>query len=296
MKLSNLFLNNSAIFKQALESAMVMKVATDSPQAGGVTIEMNSEEVANKMLQSMSAPYICLTNKGIERAMKRSWSFDFSLVKAKNYDAFKKTIKTSDNIASSADLYLFKVSDKLTLVDAESFKTSTSDSTGKIYLHNDADGTIYNGVESNKHPDFGQVLMLNFSPKTCICDVYYADGKMSSFTDLFKKPTIKEGELQYHGKNLKKKSDMSVATGINRILVTIINRKKKKKKSSGEDLASTSFTRGVLLDKGVLPVLAKRGVIKKFYSFKVDFNRLEEDDYLRRYPQLCKEVANDNAA
>ena len=228
--------------------------------------------------------------------MKRSWSFDFSSVKAKDYDNFKKIIKTSDNIASSADLYLFKISDKLTLVDAESFKTSTSSSTSKIYLHNDADGTIFNGVESNKHPDFGQVLMLNFSPKTGICDVYYADGKLSSFTDLFKKPTKKEGELQYHGKNLKNKSDMSEAKGVNRVLVSIINRKKKKKKSSGEDLATTSFTRGILLDKGFLPVLASRGVIKKFYSFKINFNKLEEDDYLRRYPQLCKEVANDNAA
>jgi len=291
--LSILFSKKPEIFVSALNEAMVMKIATDSPQAGGVTIEMKVEEAANKFLNQKNIPFMCISNRGIVRHMDNGWAFDFSLVGAKNYSDFTKTIKTSDNLASSADIYLFKISKDrsktLILVDAQSFKTSTSDSVSKIYLHNDSDGTIYKGIENKDHPDIGQVLMLTFSPKTGICDVYYADGKMSSFTDLFEKPIEKEGELQYHGKNLKNKDNMSVKAGINRALISVINRAKKKKKTSGEDLATTSFTRGIKIDKGFLPILAKRGVIKKFYSFKIDFEALRERDYKTRYPQLGDE-------
>ena len=297
MKLYDLYLENPSIFKKALDNAMVMKIATDSPQAGGVTIEMNAEYFANEILKETSAPFICLTNKGIERSMKRGYSFDFSLVGANDLDSFKKKTKTSNNIASAADVYLFEVvGETFTLVDAESFKTSTSDSSNGIYLHNDADGSIFRGVESGNHPDFGQVLMLNFSPSTGVCEVYLADGKMSSLTDLFTKSIVKEGEVIFHGDNLKDKSDMTSKTGLNRQLIKLINREKKKKKKTGEALASTSFDRGITLDKSFLPILASRGVINKLYSFTIDFEALEDQDFRERYPQLCKERANDNAA
>jgi len=288
MKLSKMFLENPEIFKQALNDAMIMKIATDSPQAGGVTIEMNSEEVANKVLHGKGLPVVCISNKGIQRTMSKGrYTFDYSHVGAKDYDEFKKKIKTSDNIASSADLYMFKIDgETLRLVDAESFKTSTSDSSMMIYLHNDADGSIHKGVESGEHPGIGQVLMLNFVPETGVCDVFYATGKMSDFTDLFKKSKEDNGVLTFHGKDLKDKTGMSQDSGLNRQLVKIINRKKKKKNKNGEDSASTSWTRGILVDRRFLSILANRGVIEKFYSFKVDFEKLEQDDWNRRYPQL----------
>lgn len=298
MKLSTLFTNNLSIFKGALENAIIPKIATDSAQAGGVMVEMNAEELSNAIL--LNQGYVCLTNKTIERCMRRGFNFDFSLIGASDLKEFKARVKTSDSIVSSADVYLFKIEGKtLVLVDAESFKTSTSDSVNQIYLHNDADGSVFNGVATDAHPDFGQVLLLTFSPKSEQCTVYLADGKMSKFTDLFEKSCPEDGQIVFKGEDLKDKSDMTKATGLERQLIVLINREAKKKKKDGDDAASTSFTRGIKIDKGFLPVLANRGVITELFSFKIDFAEMEEQDFLRRCPQLAailSEEAHDNAA
>ena len=300
MRLSTLFTKNIGIFKAALENAIIPKVATDSAQAGGVMVEMNAEQFSNKVLQKKGEALVCLTNKTIERSIKRGFEFDFSLVNASDLQEFKRVVKTSDTIVSSADVYLFKIDGSLlTLVDAESFKTSTSDSVPIIYLHNDADGSVFDGTITGNHPDFGQVLLLTFSPKTEKCHVYLAEGKMSKFTDLFEKSTEANGQLVFHGSNLKDKSDMTKATGLNRQLIIMINRAKKKKKKDGEDAASTSFTRGIKIDKAFLPVLCSRGVIKELFSFSIDFAKMEEEDFMNRCPQLAailQEKSHDNAA
>lgn len=155
-----------------------------------------------------------------------------------------------------------------------------------IYLHNDADGSIFNGLFETEQPDFGQVLMLNFSPSSGVCSIYLAEGNMSKFTELFSDPTLKEGEVVYHGNKLTNKKDMTTASGSNRILLRLINRAKKKtKKDSDEALASTSFSRGIQIYKGFLPTLASRGLIQELYSFTIDFKTIEEEDFKRRYPQ-----------
>ncbi len=303
MKLSTLFMNNMSIFKRALENAIIPKVATDSAQAGGVMVEMNAEQFSNEVLDQQGLGFVCLTNKSIERSINRGFEFDFSLVGASDFKEFKKVVKTSDTIVSSADVYLFKIDGSLlTLVDAESFKTSTSDGVNQIYLHNDADGSVYNGVVTGNHPDFGQVLLLTFSPKHQKCHVYLAEGKISKFTDLFEaseEEAEEAGQLVFHGSNLKDKSDMTKSSGLERQLIVLINREKKKKKKDGEDAASTSFTRGIKIDKAFLPVLCKRGLIKELFSFNIDFAQMEEEDFMKRCPQLAailEESINDNAA
>lgn len=300
MKLSTLFMNNLSIFKRALENAIIPKVATDSAQAGGVMVEMNAEQFSNEVLHQQELGFVCLTNKTIERSINRGFEFDFSLVGASDFKEFKKVVKTSDTIVSSADVYLFKIDGSLlTLVDAESFKTSTSDGVNQIYLHNDADGSVYNGAITGNHPDFGQVLLLTFSPKQQKCHVYLAEGKMSKFTDLFEDSEEDGGQLVFHGSNLKDKSDMTKASGLGRQLIVLINREKKKKKKDGEDAASTSFTRGIKIDKGFLPILCKRGLIQELFSFNIDFAQMEEEDFMKRCPQLAailEENVNDNAA
>lgn len=287
MKLSNLFLNNKPIFKKALESSIIAKVATDSAQAGGVMLEMNVEEASNEVLAVANSDLIIMTNMGVIRHIRRGFDFDFSSVGATDYQDFRSLIKTSDSIVSSADIYLFKkVENTFILMDAESFKTSTSDSSNMIYLHNDADGSIFNGLSKTKQPDFGQVLMLDFSPSSGVCRIYLAEGSMSKFTELFSEPTLKEGEVVYHGKNLINKKDMTTASGSGRTLLKLINRAKKKtKKDSDEALASTSFSRGIQIDKGFLPILKSRGLIEEIHSFTIDFKAIEEEDFKRRYPQ-----------
>src|SRR5210317_1544137 len=300
MKLSTLFVNNMGIFKRALENAIIPKVATDSAQAGGVMVEMNAEMFSNEVLLAQGSNFVCLTNKTIERSINRGFEFDFSLVNASDFKEFKKVVKTSDTIVSSADVYLFKIDGSLlTLVDAESFKTSTSADVNQIHLHNDADGSVYDGVITGNHPDFGQVLLLTFSPKTEMCHVYLAEGKMSKFTDLFEKPEEEDGQLVFHGSKLLDKSDMTKKTGLERQLIVFINRAKKKKKKDGEDAASTSFTRGIQIDKSFLSILSQRGLIQELFSFSIDFAQMEEEDFMNRCPQLAailKEKAHDNAA
>lgn len=65
MKLSNLFLKNKLIFKKAIESSIVAKVATDSAQAGGVMLEMNVEEASNEVLAFANSAFIIMTNMAI---------------------------------------------------------------------------------------------------------------------------------------------------------------------------------------------------------------------------------------
>ena len=300
MKLSTLFTNNIGIFEEALKNAIVPKVATDSAQAGGVMVEMNAEQFSNEVLHRQEVGFACLTNKTIERAMNRGFEFDFSLVGASDLRQFKKVVKTSNTIVSSADVYLFKIDGSLlTLVDAESFKTSTSDRVPIIYLHNDADGSVYNGLLTGNHPDIGQVLLLTFSPKTEKCHVYLAEGKMSKFTDLFEESKEENGQLVFEGSSLKDKSGMTKATGLDRQLIVMINRAKKKKKKDGQSAASTSFTRGIKIDKGFLPILANRGVIKELFSFSTNFAGIEEEDFMSRCPQLAailEKKSHDNAA
>lgn len=296
MKIVDLYLENKNIFNQGLERSITIKVATDSAQAGGVMLEMDVEQLVNDILNKINSPFIMMTNKGISRHLRRGYSFDFSSIGANNLDEFKSLIKTSNSFVSSADVYLFeRIDNNFRLVDAQSFKTSTSDASN-IYLHNDADGSIFEGVINRAHPNFGQILMLDFSPTTGNCIIYLIDGNMSKLVDLFTNPIEKPGEIVFKGNDLKDKTDMTNKSGLNRILIKLINRKnKKKKKDSTEDLASTSFSRGILIDKRFLPILASRGLIQELHSFNLNFDAIEEEDFVKRYKQT-KEQTNDNAA
>lgn len=287
--LAELFRSNKAIFEFAMNSSMIMKIGTDSPQAGGVTIELNAEEFTNDILARSARNLVCMTNKGIDRHIQRGWSFDFSVVGANSREEMIEKIKTSDNMASSADLYLFKIDNGVChLVDANSFKTSTSSRGGKIYLHNDADGSIYRGLVDGSDPHIGQITMVNFDPETEICNGYYFNGNLSKITNLFSASEDQKdnGDVVYHGKKLIEKQDMTAATGKDRQLLTLINREtKKKKQNSEDDLKSTSWTRGIQLDRRFLEVLADRGIIERLFTIKVNYSRLEEEDFSKRYPQ-----------
>lgn len=291
--LAEIFEKNPDIMLNAVANSLIMKIATDSPQAGGVTIEMNSEEEVNNAMDKLGLPYVAMTIKGIKRFCSRKGEqiLDFSMVGAKSLREFEKLIKTSDNKASAADLFLFEISGgRLTLVDCTSFKTSTSAKVNSIYLHNDSDGGIYSSIVSGAEVSIGKVLLLTLNQETCACEFYLAEGNFSKFTELFTERTVEElsgSEITYHGKELVDKSGMTTRSGKNRGLIKVINREKKNTKKDGTgDLKATSFTRGITVDKGFLPVLASRGIIKKIGSFSVPVDEIEEADFIKRYPQL----------
>jgi len=298
MKIINILKNNKSILSEALATAMVLKIATDSANAGGVTMEIEVERRMNDMFQSNNLPYICVSNKGLFRIAQRDgFAFDFSLVEAEDLKQLKSKIETSDNIASSADLFLFEVKEQtLELVDSVSFKTSTSDSSAQIYLHNDADGSIYDSFADENYVNIGQVVLFNFYPSTSACDVYYFDGSMKSFYDLFSSTKENNGKTTLHGENLIDRKDATTDDGKGRGIVSMINRAKAKKKKDGEDKKSTSFNRGITISRKSLPFLARKGVLEIACSFEIPFSTIEEDDFSRRYPQLIKGEAHDNAA
>jgi len=298
MKIINIIKNNKSILSEALSTAMVLKIATDSANAGGVTMEIEVERRMNDMFQSKNLPYVCVSNKGLLRIAQRDdFTLDFSLVGAEDLKQLKSKIETSDNIASSADLFLFEVKEQtLKLVDSVSFKTSTSDSSAQIYLHNDADGSIYDSFVAKNYVNIGQVVLFNFYPETSACDVYYFDGSMKSFYDLFSVAEEDSGKTTMHGKNLIDKKGVTTVDGKGRNIVSMINRAKAKKKKDGEDKKSTSFNRGITISRKSLPFLAKKGVLEVACSFEIPFSSIEEDDFLSRYPQLIKGETHDNAA
>jgi len=298
MKIINILKNNESILSEALATAMVLKIATDSANAGGVTMEIEVERRMNDMFQSNNLPYICVSNKGLFRIAQRDdFAFDFSLVEAEDLKQLKSKIETSDNIVSSADLFLFEVKEQtLKLVDSVSFKTSTSDSSAQIYLHNDADGSIYDSFADENYVNIGQVVLFNFYPSTSACDVYYFDGSMKSFYDLFSSTKENNGKTTLHGENLIDRKDATTDDGKGRGIVSMINRAKAKKKKDGEDKKSTSFNRGITISRKSLPFLARKGVLEIACSFEIPFSTIEEDDFSRRYPQLIKGEAHDNAA
>lgn len=286
MKIIDILKRNKDIMVNALSSAIVLKIATDSANAGGVTMEIEVEKAMNARFVAQNQPYLCVSNKGLERIYARgTHTFDFSAVDVETLKQLKDLTKTSDTIASAADLFLFKVNDRtLKLVDCVSFKTSTADSSGSIYLHNDADGSIYESFSTGKHVNVGQVVMLDFSPSSRECNVYYFDGTMQSFSDLFDATEEESGKTTMHGKDLNVVA--TTAEGKRRTIVSMINRAKAKKKKDGTDKASTSFNRGITISKKSLPFLAKQGVIEEASSFQIAFSLIEGNDFANRYPQL----------
>ena len=286
MKIIDILKQNKDIMVNALSSAIVLKIATDSANAGGVTMEIEVEKAMNARFSAQNQPYLCASNKGLERIHARgSYTFDFSAVNAETLKQLKNLTKTSDSIASAADLFLFEVDDKtLKLVDCVSFKTSTADSSSTIYLHNDADGSIYESFSSGNHVNIGQVVMLNFSPSSRDCTVYYFDGTMQSFSNLFDATGEESGKVIMHGKDLNVLATSD--EGKRRTIISMINRTKAKKKVDGTDKASTSFNRGITIAKKSLPFLAKQGVIQETSSFQIAFSLIEGNDFANRYPQL----------
>ena len=286
MKIIDILKQNNDIMSNALSSAIVLKIATDSANAGGVTMEIEVEKAMNKRFVDQGLSYVCLSNKGLDRVSSRGTHiFDFSFLNISTLKELKNLTKTSGSIASAADLFLFKVNGKvLELVDCVSFKTSTADSSGTIYLHNDADGSIYDSFSSGNHVNIGQIIMLNFSPSTRECNVYYFDKTMESFSNLFDVATEANGVTTMHGNNLKVKAGKK--DKVQKTIVSMINRTKSKEKKDGSAKASTSFNRGITIAKSTLSFLAKQGVIKEVSSFEIAFSLIEGNDYLNRYPQL----------
>ena len=258
MRIIDILKQNPSILQSALSEAMVLKIATDSANAGGVTTEIKVEEIVNKNFASQNLPFILTSNKGLDRIFERgSHSLDFSIVGAKNLKELKTLTKTSDNIASAADLFLFEIRGRvLRMVDSVSFKTSTSNGKSeKIYLHNDADGSIYDSFATGKFVGLGQVVLMNFYPSTRQCDVYYFDKTMQAFSGLFNETQEANGRRVMHGNNLAVTEGLSLSDGLNRTIVTMVNRAKATKKKDGSNKASTSFNRGITISRGSLPFL-----------------------------------------
>ena len=276
-------------FKVSLQKSMFLKMKTDSPNAGGVLLESNLEDYINNYLYENNHSVICFSNKGIQRTINEGYQFDFSLISASNFKEFKAKTKTSGSIASSADLFLFSIAkNKLILIDANSLKSSTSNTVGKIYLHNDADGSIYNGIISGNNPDIGQVCLLTFCDETGKTKAYSFSGKVSAITDLFESFKEENGQLVFHGKNFKGNRKLKKQEGANRQLLVVTNRKKKTKKKNGDDLLATSFTRGLTIYKGFLDVLAEHKVLKKICEFDIDYKKLDSENFKSCYKQLSK--------
>jgi flagellar hook protein FlgE len=286
MRIIDILKQNPSIFEAALCEAMVLKIATDSANAGGVTTEIKVEEIVNKSFASQNLPFILTSNKGLDRILERgSHSFDFSIVGAKNLKELKALTKTSDSIASAADLFLFEIrGTTLKMVDSVSFKTSTADSSNKIYLHNDADGSIYDSFTNGQFVGVGQVVMMNFYPKTRQCNVYYFDKTMQSFSGLFSETVENNGTRVMHGNSLA--VTVGAASDRNRTIVSMTNRAKATKKKDGSNKASTSFNRGITIARKSMPLLQKRGALELICSFEIPFDIIEEHDYNLRYPQL----------
>ena len=188
MKIINLIEQNKAVCKGALEMCLDVKMATDSPGALGSSVEMRMESLINKKISKTG--HILLTNKGIKRLKSRGHRFDFSVIGANSYETFTNAVKSSGTIVSSSDLYLFKIEkDVVRLVDAASWKTSTSAGVKVIYYHNDADGSLHRCLKKKHYPSVGQVVMMTLDDKTGVAKVYYSNGTLKKFVDLFTKFT-----------------------------------------------------------------------------------------------------------
>tara|TARA_B100001094_G_C18163010_1_gene790443 strand:+ start:822 stop:1700 length:879 start_codon:yes stop_codon:yes gene_type:complete len=278
-----MLLQNPKVIIRSFEQSLPIKISTDSPNAGGVIMESNTESNLNKELLA-GKPELCFaTNKGLTRINEvENIIFPYS---CETLSEFNDRCKKSNLPMSSADLFLLQVCGKdfLCLRDGVSFKSSTSKSVKLIYAHNDPSGQIYNACLHNRSHTMGQILFILYDEQELIC--CYFDKCLTKITSLFKQRKINNGEMTYHG------SDCSLSLtqkqGSMRTLLSLTNRQKKtKKKNSNTALASTSFNRGVKIDKEFLKVLVDEGIVDLILKEKLVVDSISKEDYESRYPQL----------
>lgn len=278
-----MLLQNPKALIRSFEQSLPVKISTDSPNAGGVIMESNTEMNLNKELLA-GKPELCFaTNRGLKRINEaEKILFPYS---CETLSDFNDKCKKSNLPMSSADLFLLQVvgKDFLCLRDGVSFKSSTSKSVPVIYAHNDPNGQIYDACLNNKSHTMGQILFILYDEEELFC--CYFDKCLTKITSLFNERKINNGEMTFHGSDCKLK--LTQKQGSRRTLLSLTNRQKKtKKKDSDEALASTSFNRGVKIDKEFLKVLVDEGVVDLILKERLTADSISKEDYENRYPQL----------
>jgi len=276
------------ILLESFKESLPVKISTDSPNAGGVITEANLEKNLNRET-AITTPEICFaSNKGLERiSEKNKIIFPYG---CKSLKEFNEKCKSPWTCTSAADLYLLQITKEgIFLRDGISLKSSTSSSTNFVYMHNDPNGEIHDALVLNKRQLIGQILFILYDDNELLCCSF--DKCLTEITSLFKKNTTNKGGMVFHGRDCK--LSLTKPEGKNRQLLKIINRAGKKKKiSSDGDLAATSFTRGLMLDKGFLEVLIREKIVDVILRKNLEKTSAEEHDFENRYPQLITNGGN----
>ena len=267
------------------------KISDTEKQFIGIGIETRIPKIITEIIDSTEDGYSLMTVRALEAIAALGWSVE--LFGGGGLKDLKKLIESDWSHCTSADWVLVEritFGNRIVVLDAASAKCSVSD-TNSIALWNDKTGACCRAVRHNKVDKLiGNVIMIDVNTKTNMVNIYHSHNKLRDFTSLFKTFAQAANKTFFHGRDYVGKGKLTKFFGGARQVIEMKQRGHVRLKKNGTPAASTSFNRGIHIDKRFLSFLADQGYVDRLFSFQADINKIERMALQRDYPNFFQEA------